>query len=82
MFVHHVTYRHRTGEREEFAGHGLTPAAALQNAVDTARLEITARARAPFSMARIDADACAGDARARARRNAQIAGRTYLRALN
>jgi hypothetical protein len=33
MFVHHIAYRHENGTIEEFAGRGMTPAAARQDGV-------------------------------------------------
>ena len=65
MFVHHIAYQHQNGDIEEFAGSGLTPAAARQNgvycalsAVRTGRGERLRTSIAPFARQREDTVAC------------------------
>jgi hypothetical protein len=80
MFVHHFAYRHENGTIEEFAGRGLTPAAARQDGVLRAKAAVALRAPARFSLNRIVGES-PNDTAEQARQSRAIETRNYLGAL-
>jgi hypothetical protein len=81
MFVHHIAYQHQNGDIEEFAGSGLTPAAARQNGVYCALSAVRTGRGERFDQARIVVDPASAPASHRSLVNAKIPSLAYLAAL-
>jgi len=81
MFVHHIAYRHTSGDIEEFVGSGLTPSSAHQNSVYCAKSAVVNIRRETFTTARIIDNLKTRAPKERSRINANVKTQSYLAAL-